>query len=63
VPGNLSRHGIRNDDLGVQLTEQFEAPDPREVDQGRGVADRGQDSSDANSASSSSAVIWIVGMW
>ena len=62
VPGDFSHHGIRNDDLGVQITEQFEAPDLRKVDQRRRVADWGQDGSDASSASSSSGVVWIVAM-
>ena len=51
------------EDLGVEVTEQLDAPDPREVDQGCGVADRLQSPSDAISSASSSAVVWIVGIW
>ena len=63
ISGDLS-DDVRNEDFGVQLTEQLDAPDPREVDQGCGVADRLQGPpSDAISSSSSAAVVWIVGIW
>ena len=59
---DLICYRIRNENLRVQLTEQLQAPDPGEVDQGRGVADRRHGSSDSSSSSSSSAVVWIVGI-
>ena len=63
ISDDLSCDGVRNEDLSVKVTEQLDAPDPREVDQGCGVADRLQGPSDAISSSSSSAVVWIVGIW
>jgi hypothetical protein len=56
VPRNFIRHCVRDEDPGVELTEQVQPPDPREVDQRCGVADRLQGSSDASSSSNSSAV-------